>query len=267
MSAVIAIALVALALVSTVSAGLDLQSDDGAADRGAVARLVVVNAAVVPALFWVVAWHWRLVEGAQATALWLVALAPGGASSPLLARSAGGRPATVAWGYLLLAALGPALLWFGFVRTQPSLAAHSARIGVVAGLQVVPLVVAAMVARRARAAATTLAPKLRAMGNALLALVIVLLVIDRGALLASLGARTLVAMVSLAAITAVAGALAGPTRAALSTLTVVRNLTLVLLLSELSGQRPLALIVAAYGLVMYAMAVAITLVARRKNAR
>jgi BASS family bile acid:Na+ symporter len=263
-SALIAIALVVLGLASTVSAGLDVRSDGPRPDRGAIARLLAVNALAVPAAAWAALAALSLSPEPR-TALWIVALAPGGASSPLLARSAGASPATVAWGYLALAALSPLSLWIAFARSAPALAAQPWTLASVAVIQVLPLALAAIVGSRFAARAARTARVLRSVGNAALALVIILLLIDRGPMLATLGARTALAMVSVAVITAALGALVARPRAALSTLTVVRNLTLALIVSELSGQRAVAIIVAAYGLVMYLMAAAVTVAARRSH--
>ncbi len=264
MSALIAIALVVLGLASTVSAGLDVRSDGAPPDRSAIARLVAVNALAVPAAAWAALAALSLSPEPR-TALWIVALAPGGASSPLLARSAGASPTTVAWGYFVLAALSPLSLWIAFARSAPALAAQPWTLLSVAAVQVLPLALSAIVGLRFAARAAGAARALRSIGNAALALVIILLLIDRGPMLATLGARTALAMLSLAVITAALGALVARPRAALSTLTVVRNLTLALIVSELSRQRAVAIIVAAYGLVMYLMAAAVTVAARRSH--
>jgi BASS family bile acid:Na+ symporter len=263
-SALIAIALVVLGLASTVSAGLDVRSDGAPPDRSAIARLVAVNALAVPAAAWAALAALSLSPEPR-TALWIVALAPGGASSPLLARSAGASPTTVAWGYFVLAALSPLSLWIAFARSAPALAAQPWTLLSVAAVQVLPLALSAIVGLRFAARAAGAARALRSIGNAALALVIILLLIDRGPMLATLGARTALAMLSLAVITAALGALVARPRAALSTLTVVRNLTLALIVSELSRQRAVAIIVAAYGLVMYLMAAAVTVAARRSH--
>jgi bile acid:Na+ symporter, BASS family len=241
-----------------------VRSDGAPPDRGAIARLLAVNALAVPAAAWAALSALSLSPEPR-TALWIVALAPGGASSPLLARSAGASPTTVAWGYFALAALSPLSLWIAFARSAPALAAQPWTLLSVAAVQVLPLALSAIVGLRFAARTARAARALRSIGNAALALVIILLLIDRGPMLATLGARTALAMLSLAVITAALGALVARPRAALSTLTVVRNLTLALIVSELSRQRAVAIIVAAYGLVMYLMAAAVTVAARRSH--
>ncbi|MFO0560326.1 MAG: hypothetical protein U0269_20080 [Polyangiales bacterium] len=115
----------------------------------------------------------------------------------------------------------------------------------------------------------------------------------------ALVALALVAMSSLAALTAAVGALSGAPRGANAALTIVRNLTLALITttapprvgdtrrvvsgylprdcswrvflptglrsSELTAMRRVAILVAAYGLLMYLTAAAVSIAARRKD--
>lgn len=248
MSALIGLLLVVLALASTLGAGLDLRSGERA-DRGVIARVLALNALVIPAGAAAVLGLAAL-PGASREALWLVAVAPGGASAPLLARAAGAGAATVAWSYAGLALASPGLVWLGLAGGQglPS------RAWAIAAVQIAPLLLGVLAARAVRSRAPGAARALRSVGNGALALVVLLLLVDRGPLLAAFDARTLLAMAALAALTAAAGALAGRPRAALATLSIVRNLTLALLVSEARGAPAVTVVVAAYGLVMYAVA-------------
>lgn len=265
LSALIGAALVVLALSSTIGAGLELSTEPLGERWRPVLSLLFANVVVLPVLG-AIALAAAPIDGDTKIALWIVALAPGGASSPLLARAAGASPAVAGWGYLALALCSPALVWLGFARGAPSLASRSATIAAVGALQVLPLVLSAMAARQFATAARFARP-LRSIGNAALAAVIAMLVIDRGPMLATLDARTLLAMLALVSATAGLGAASGAPRSANATLSIVRNLTLALLVCEFAALRRVAILVAAYGLVMYVMAAALSLYARRSHRR
>lgn len=265
LSALIGAALVVLALSSTIGAGLELSTEPLGERWRPVLSLLFANAVVLPVLGAIVLAA-APIDGDTKIALWIVALAPGGASSPLLARAAGASPAVAGWGYLALALCSPALVWLGFARGAPSLASRSATLAAVGALQVLPLVLSAMAARQFATAARFARP-LRSIGNGALAAVIAMLVIDRGPMLATLDARTLLAMIALVSGTAGIGAASGAPRSANATLSIVRNLTLALLVCEFAALRRVAILVAAYGLVMYVMAAALSLYARRSHRR
>lgn len=268
MSALVGVLLVLLALASTAGAGLELdlaRLRGGAGWGRAVLGALLANLVVVPAGTVLMMRAVELPPNAV-TALWLVALAPGGASAPLLARLSGGEPTRVGAVYVALSvsSLGALpLLLPGLTETSiPGV--HVLLLCV--GLQLLPLGIGFAVRTRHPAAALHHAGRLRRFGSVLLGVIVVLLLLTRGAFLASLGAPTLLAMVTAVALSLAAGALLAPRpRMPDALLACVRNLTLALLIAEGSqpGGRP-TLIIAAYGLVMYvAAAVCVRLFATR----
>lgn len=257
MSTAITIALVLLALLSTFAAGLELGHGH---DRRAVKGLLLVNVVGLPALAWLLMHLTRpLPEVRQA--VWLVALAPGGASAPLLARSAGGAPTTTGVSFVALCVTSAVLVPLGLAALELTLPGWPL-VGVII-VQLTPLLTGAALARRVTVSAR-LPARLRTVGNVLLLVVITLLTIDRGPHLLTLGFSTLGVLASFVALSATAGAVAGRPRAPLSMLTLVRNLTLTLLVCETlePGGVP-TLVVASYGLLMYAAAGVLLLFARR----
>ncbi len=256
MSAAITISLVLLALLSTFAAGLELGHGH---DRRAVRGLLLVNVVGVPTLAWLMM---LLLEPRPEVqrAVWLVALAPGGASAPLLARSAGGAPTTTGISFVALSITSAVLVPLGLAAQGLPLPRWPL-VGVVI-VQLTPLVTGVAVARRFTVGAR-LPRGLRRAGNVLLLVVIALLTIDRGPHLTTLGLSTLGVLASFVVLSATAGAFAGRPRAPLSMLTVVRNLTLALLVCETlePGGVP-TLVVASYGLLMYAAAGVLLLFAR-----
>jgi predicted Na+-dependent transporter len=247
---------VLLALASTFGAGLELR---GRLEAAVVARALAVNVLVVPFAGWAAAQWLELTESAQ-LALWLVALAPGGASSPLLARSAGAPGATTGFTFVALAVASAVLVPLGLLARGAALPGPMV---LVVAAQLLPLLLGAVLARRL-ARWPSLPARLRTVGNALLLAVVVLLTVDRGPTLRTLGVPTLGAMAGLVALTVAGGALVARPWPAFAIFTVVRNLTLALMVSEaLFPGGAVTLIVAAYGLVMYAVAGALLVVARQ----
>lgn len=258
MTAVVGALLVALALVSTFGAGLELEVRrlrDGALLRAPLAAALLANVVLIPFGTHVLL---RLlpVSADATTALWLVALAPGGASSPLLARLAGGEPTRVGAIYVALCAATLVVLPLVLPGVAAMRGGSGMLLAVTVGLQLFPLALGLLVRLRNESLATRRAALLRRLGSWLLALVVLLLVVSRGAFLATLDAPTTLSMVALVLLSLAAGGLLAPRpRMPDALLACVRNLTLALLLAEAArpGGTP-TLIIAAYGLVMYVAA-------------
>lgn len=256
--------LVLLALASTLSAGLGLdlavaRSPDA---RNTAMRALLANLLLVPAA--AAALMLVAPDSDVRLAVFLVAIAPAGATGPLLALLAGGDPTRVAVSFTALAfvsLLAPLAMLFalGAPGLGPTV------LGIVA-VQLVPLALGALLRSRTPVRALALEPPVRRAGSVLLALVIALLLWDRGALLSTLDAASFAVLAALVLATLAAGWIcARRERGALSVLTAVRNLTLVLLLAEASapGGR-VTLVVGAYGLVMYGGALAVLLTLRSR---
>jgi BASS family bile acid:Na+ symporter len=257
---VVGLLLVLLALVSTGGAGLELdlaRLRSATPWRAALGRALVGNLVVVPSGTFVLL-RMLDVPADVGLALWLVALAPGGASAPLLARLAGGEPTRV--GVLYVALCASALLvlpvMLPVVTDTHIPAAHL--LAVTVGLQLLPLVLGIALRRQNQARALRQAAALRRFGSLLLVLVVLLLLVTRGAFLTTLSAATLLALLAMVLLSLSAGALLAPApRLPDALLACVRNLTLALLVAESAqpGGTP-TLIIAAYGLVMYVGAAA-----------
>ncbi|MBK6580505.1 MAG: hypothetical protein IPG17_30970 [Sandaracinaceae bacterium] len=257
---VVGLLLVLLALVSTAGAGLELDLGrlrSGTPWRAALLRALVANLLVVPACTFALL---RVISPPAdvALALWLVALAPGGASAPLLARLAGGEPTRVGVLYVALcvSALLVLPLMLPVVTATHIPAGHL--LAVTVGLQLLPLMLGLALRHRDEARALRHAAVLRRFGSALLVMVVLLLLVTRGAFLTTLNATTLLALLAMVLISLAAGALLAPApRLPDALLACVRNLTLALLVAE--GAQPggtATLLIAAYGLVMYVGAAA-----------
>jgi predicted Na+-dependent transporter len=258
MTMVVGALLVLLAVVSTAGAGLELdlaRLRAGAPWRAAVVRALLANLVVVPAATFVLL---RLLPlpTAAATALWLVALAPGGASAPLLARLAGGEPTRVGAVYVALCISSLLAVPLVLPRVSEGAAPGMRLLALCVGLQLLPLAFGLLAGVRHAVAAARYAALLRRFGSVLLGLIVLLLLITRGAFLSTLGVATLVGMVALVLLSIGAGALFAPApRLPDALLACVRNLTLALLVAEANSPGGMAtLIIAAYGLVMYVSA-------------
>lgn len=260
MSALVGVLLVLLALASTAGAGLEL---DLARLRGgggwgrAVLGGLLANLVVVPAGTLLMLRAAALPHDAV-TALWLVALAPGGASAPLLARLSGGEPTRVGAVYVALSVSSLGALPLLLPRLTEASIPGAQVLLLCVGLQLLPLLIGVGVRRHHPAAALRHAARLRRFGSVLLGVIVVLLLVTRGAFLGSLGGPILLAMLATVALSLVAGAVLAPRpRIPDALLACVRNLTLALLIAE--GSQPggrATLIIAAYGLVMYVAAAA-----------
>ena len=265
MNTVIAILLVILAVGSTFGAGLDLDSNKLRTARiGWITSPIAANVVAIPlvALAFLAVLP---VDRNTRDVLTLVAFAPGGASSPLLARTAGGDPTRIALHYTILAVVSAplvGLVWPVFAVEQSL--APTLLVGVVA-LQLVPLGFGFGLRVTRPVAAVRIAPHVRSFGNGLLLATIVALAGARGGMLATLDPATIAGIASgVVATLAIGALLAGSQRAAAGTLACVRNLTLVLMVAE--AQDPSGrgtVVIAAYGLVMYLAATALALAARR----
>jgi BASS family bile acid:Na+ symporter len=258
MTTVVAALLVALALVSTVGAGLELDPRrlrDGALLKMPLATALLANVVVLPLGTYLLL-RALPVSADTTTALWLIALAPGGASSPLLARLAGGEPTRVGAIYVALCLATLVVLPLLLPSVVEVRGGSGMLLALTIGLQLLPLAVGLIVRLRNEALATRQAALLRRLGSVLLGVVVLLLVVSRGSFLATLDVYTTLSMLALVLLSLGAGAVLAPKpRLPDALLTCVRNLTLALLLAEaaMPGGRA-TLLIAAYGLVMYVSA-------------
>ncbi|HKO89659.1 MAG TPA: hypothetical protein VJU61_00810 [Polyangiaceae bacterium] len=256
MSLVVGALLALLALSSTIGAGLELELSHMRARElwRPLAAALLANLLVVPlASLWLL----RSVSlpASSFAGLALVALAPGGASAPLLARLAGGEPTRVGVVYISLCTGCLATLGVLAPLVLPTQGGGLRVLLIMLVLQLLPLLLGLMVRSRRAALAERWAAGLRRAGSLLLALVVIVLLITRGSFLFTMGITTLVSTLVLVLVTLLAGALTVSPRLPDALLACVRNLTLALMIAE--AQEPggaATLVVAAYGLVMYVVA-------------
>jgi BASS family bile acid:Na+ symporter len=268
MTLVVGILLALLALSSTLGAGLELELSRVRVDalRKPLTAALLANLFVMPLASLLVL---RTIDlpASSFVGLVLVALAPGGASSPLLARLAGGEPTRVGAVYLVLCAACLLTLGVGMPLVLPARGDGLRVLLVTLLLQLLPLVVGVLVRRKRAELADQLATKLRRAGSLLLASVVILLLITRGSFLFSMGMTTVLGMLVLVTLSLGAGAITSAPRLPDALLACVRNLTLALMIAEIAEPGGAStLVVAAYGLVMYVVA-SLCLLAQRRIQR
>lgn len=268
MTLVVGILLVLLALASTIGAGLEL--DPSRVRFGRQLNLPVVsalfaNTLLVPLAVYALLSLFPLAADVR-TALWLVALSPGGASAPLLARLAGGEPTRIGVLYLSLSASSLLTLPLLLPQVAPAVTGSIRLLMLTLCLQLLPLTVGLLFRLRMPRVALALAARLRQLGSILLGLVVMALLVTRGSQLASVGLETLLAMLGLVLCSLLAGAILAPSpRLPDALLACVRNLTLALLIAETSARGGrMTLIIATYGLVMYILAAAVLRLSTRR---
>jgi BASS family bile acid:Na+ symporter len=265
MTLVVGALLALLALSSTFGAGLELALNRGQfhALMKPLGAALLANLVVIP-LGSLLLLRAIDLPASSFVGLALVALAPGGASAPLLARLAGGEPNRVGVIYVSLCA--GCLLTLGVVMplALPALGSGAGVLLVTLLLQLLPLLLGVVVRTKRAAIADRLASTVRRLGSLLLAIVVVMLLITRGTFLFDMGAATLLNMLMLALLSLLAGALTSPPRLPDALLACVRNLTLALMIAEMAEPGgATTLVVAAYGLVMYVVTSLCVLAHRR----
>jgi BASS family bile acid:Na+ symporter len=265
MTPVVGALLALLALSSTVGAGLELELHRVRFHElmKPLATALLGNLVVIPLGSFL---FLRAIDlpTSSFVGLALVALAPGGASAPLLARLAGGEPNRVGVVYVSLCA--GCLLTLGVVMplVLPALGNGLRVLVVTLLLQLLPLALGVVVRMKRALLADRLAGIVRRLGSLLLVVVVVMLLITRGTFLFNMGMTTLLSMLVLVVLSLVSGALTSPPRLPDALLACVRNLTLALMIAEIAEPGGAAtLVVAAYGLVMYVVA-SLCLLARKR---
>jgi BASS family bile acid:Na+ symporter len=268
MTLLVGVLLALLALSSTIGAGLELELRRVRGDelRKPLSAALAANLLVIP-LGSLLLLRTVDLPASSFVGLALVALSPGGASAPLLARLAGGEPTRVGAVYVALCA--GCLLTLGVVMPHvlPRRSDGLRVLLITVVLQLFPLVAGMIVRKKRPELALRLAAQLRRIGSILLAIVVIMLLVTRGAFLVTMGATTLVSMLGLVVLSLAAGALTSRPRLPDSLLACVRNLTLALMIAE--AEEPggaTTLVVAAYGLVMYVVASLCLLAHKRAQA-
>jgi BASS family bile acid:Na+ symporter len=265
MTLVVGVLLALLALSSTVGAGLELELDRVRIDvlRRPLIAALAANLIAIP-LSSILFLKAVDLPASSFVGLALVALSPGGASSPLLARLAGGEPTRI--GALYVALCAGCLLTLGVVMpfVLPTRGDGLRVLLVTLLLQLLPLVLGVVVRMKRAEVALRLAAKLRRLGSLLLVVVVIMLLITRGSFLLTMGVTTLISMLVLVVLSLVAGAATSRPRLPDALLACVRNLTLALMIAEIAEPGgATTLVVAAYGLVMYVVA-SLCLLAHRR---
>jgi BASS family bile acid:Na+ symporter len=230
-----------------------------------VARTVAVNVVGLPLLAWVATWTLG-VPPPIALGILLAASAPGGGTGVLLTRLAGGDVALSVAMVLLFVVTGaltaPLAVYLLGGELAPALLGQMALDA--ARFQLLPLLAGALLRWARPALAGRVEPVLSRMGTVSLLVLVLGLVVTRGAQVLEVGASGLLAISACVAVTAVAGPLAGERepqlRTAFALSTTVRNLSLALLLAGFTLRQPATtLAILAYGLVMYAGALLVVL--------
>jgi len=255
---------VALALTSTLAAGLAADAAGGARlPPRRLALIVVANVAVLPALAYAIL---RLGAFDAGRGLLLAAAAPGGSTGPLLAVLGGGDAPIAARTFVALSLAGVAAALIATAALDVAgVGKVLAASAIVVASTVGPLLVGlALRARRPRRAAAW-QPWLSRLSLALLVATIALLAARHGG-----AARTLDVAVG-AAVTLLALAIGAAidgraARIAVAQVSAVRNLTLVLLVLAVVGAPPAETMAAlGYGLAMYVIALAAAAWTRRSG--
>ncbi len=254
--------ILALAVVSTLAAGASVTDRGWRRHLTGAGPLLVVTLLALPVAAWGLGRGLAL--GEAGVGLVLVAAAPGGSTGPLLALLGRGDPGVAAALFAVLAAVGTAaaLVATALLDVADGAAVLRAAAAVVA-VSFGPLVAGLALAARRPAAAARLGRRLSAAGAALLVATVVALAIDYGHHLA--GPPTLAAAAALLVVAAApALGLAGTARrVAAVQVTLVRNLTLALVVAvAIEAPPPAVGAVLSFGLVMYAVAAGLALAAR-----
>ena len=245
----------ALAVVSTLAAGLAAAPEGGAAvARRTMVLAVVLNVAALPLAVWAAV---RLAGLDAAGGLVLAAAAPGGSTGPLLAVLGGGEAALAARAFVVLtvAGTGSALAVTAALDAGSGGAvAVAALVGAATALA--PLVAGLAVRARAPAWARHWQPWLARLALALLVATVAVLAARHGA--AARLADVVVGAGATVAALAIGRVAGGPAaRCALAQVSAVRNLTLALVVLAAIGAPPARSVsVLGYGLAMYVVALA-----------
>ena len=262
-----------LAVVSTLSAGLEAGSLASVMPRRTWIWLLIANLVLVP-LMALAALTLLDLPPAVATGLLLAAAIPGGSSGPLVAaiarREPGPAPAAL---FVVLALVSGAL-----VPVLSGLAGLALDLGALVGLLVVQLVPWAIGAwlRRARPAlARRWVRPLQRLGTALLVALVIALIISEGGAIGivgwpALGAAALIMSATAALFLLPPGRAMVPDPAALgpalASISLVRNLTLALLVAA-AASTPAAtsLAILVFGIAMFVIAIGLAYAARRAH--
>jgi BASS family bile acid:Na+ symporter len=245
----------AMAAAGMATTGDDLRRLLGSPEL--VARTVAVNVLGLPLLAFLVT---RALEVPSPIAMGvlLAAAAPGGGTGVLLTRLAGGDvPLSVAMVLLFVgtgALIAPLAAYGLGSDPDPSLFGRMALDA--ARFQLLPLLAGGALRWGRPALALRLEPVLSRIGTASLLVLVLGLMVTRGAQILSVGVGGLAAIGVCVAATAMAGPLAGARapaqRTAFALSTTVRNLSLAMLLAGFSLRQPATtLAILAYGFVMY----------------
>jgi BASS family bile acid:Na+ symporter len=235
------VALQVLIVTMMVSIGLELRPAEVVGvlrQRAAFAFALAVNLVVFPALALGVAWLLGLSPGLTAGVL-LCAAAPGGPSGPVFARLAGGQ---LAFATSLMVSLGliglltvPLTVTLALGSTVDASGLAWPMFLTLATYQILPLLLAMGVRRRAPELAERGVGPARVLSNLALLLVVVGMLIARGELLLSVGVELHLAPIGLLLIVllpAVVGPVGSGVVRAGAIVTAVRNLSLALLLAS-----------------------------------
>jgi predicted Na+-dependent transporter len=253
----------ALSLVSTLAAGLAVDSDIRGIPRDALRMvgLVVASGVALPALAWALD-RW-LVLGAAGVGLAVASAAQGGSTGPLLAVVARGDATTAARWFIvatLLGTLSAIAVIVALDAFDPRLVGRAALLVTAASLS--PLALGLALRRWRPRLARVLAPATARLGVGLLVTTVILLCVRHGheADATDLGVAMLLVVTSLAPAALVK---VRARRIAVAQVCAVHNLALALLvLAALEAPPRAALAVLAYGLVMYIVATVLAIAAR-----
>lgn len=267
---------ITLNVASMLAMGLELTLGRLGASLRATRPMAIglaVNLLAAPLLVWAMATAAAL-PVAAALAFLLCAAAPGGNTGPLLTANARGDTAYAVALVVVLSFASVAtvpLVLGAFLRGQPGAVEvpTAVMVQLILMFQIAPLCVGMAVHAAWPPAARRLAPMVRVLGNASLAVLTLLLLVTKGRLLLSNGVVLLVLIEAFVLLALFSGRLLGPVgdgRArALAMTTCTRNLSLALLLGAQVFRDPATMMaILAYGLLWVTTAVAAGLWLRRQ---
>lgn len=255
----------ALSVVSTLSAGAAVGDRHWRAHVRGTGLLVLVNLLALPVAAWALGRALDL--GGAGAGLVIAAAAPGGSTGPLLSLLSRGDEGVAAALFAVLTVAGTVTaLGATLVFDVAGVGSVARAAAIVTAVSLAPLFVGVIVRVRRPALAAAMARWLSRLGALLLLATVVALAMQHGGDLAGAGALAASAALLVASALPALVLAARARRVAAAQVALVRNLTLALVVLTAVSAPPSAVgAVLSFGLVMYVLAVALAVVTRLRS--